>query len=52
MRLFNLNKSLYLTILLLAFIFPIKAEEPIDIWKKNNTKIDKIKIKKKSGAES
>ncbi len=35
MRLLNLNKSLYIFTFLFVLIFPLKTEEPIDIWKKD-----------------
>ena len=35
MRLLNLNKSLYILTFLFALTFPVKTEEPIDIWKKD-----------------
>ena len=43
MRSLNLNKYFYLIIYLFIFPFYIFAEEPVDIWKKNNKQIeDKI----------
>ena len=35
MRLLNLNKSLYILTFIFALTFPVKTDEPIDIWKKD-----------------
>ncbi|MDC0449534.1 hypothetical protein OAL70_01465 [Pelagibacteraceae bacterium] len=38
MKLLNLNKKLFLSIILYVFFTPILSEESIDIWKKENLK--------------
>jgi hypothetical protein len=39
MKLLNLNKKLFYSLVLLFFFTPIQSEDSVDIWKKNNLKI-------------
>ena len=47
MKLLNLNKKLFFTIILYIFFTPILSEESIDIWEKENLKPNIVEPKKK-----
>ena len=38
MKLLNLNKELFLSLILFIFVTPLASEDSIDIWKKENLK--------------
>ena len=41
MKLLNLNKNLFFSLVLLIFYTPLSSEDGVDIWKKENLKINK-----------
>lgn len=40
MKLLNLNKNIFLSLILFIFFTPLFSEDSVDIWKKENLKID------------
>ena len=41
MKLLNLDKKLFFSLFLYIFFTPVLSEDSVDIWKKNNLKINK-----------
>ena len=51
MKLLNLNKKLFFSLILFIFFTPLFSEEGVDIWKKENLNVDK-KIKNQVNVSS